>query len=248
MKLDVKFAESHQSFNSEFGESNQQFVTNFVEAQSIKGADGKSAYEIAVDNGFEGTEPEWLASLHGKDGKDGYTPKKGVDYFDGAPGKDGKDGRDGADGYTPTKGVDYFDGVNGKDGIDGSNGKDGVDGYTPVKGVDYFTDEDVQSIVNKTAAKLRVIKTSMDAIAVAGAQYYLGEQTAVSVVLPDDAEVGQMVIVCWYNRATAATLSITGTMLGFDYTPSANTRSEINALWDGKYWAVVSHEMEVPAE
>lgn len=30
-----------------------------------------SAYEIAVKNGFVGTEAEWLASLHGADGKDG---------------------------------------------------------------------------------------------------------------------------------------------------------------------------------
>ena len=30
---------------------------------------GKSAYEIAVDNGFRGTEQEWLASLKGEDGK-----------------------------------------------------------------------------------------------------------------------------------------------------------------------------------
>ena len=29
----------------------------------ITGADGKSAYQIAVDNGFDGTESEWLASL-----------------------------------------------------------------------------------------------------------------------------------------------------------------------------------------
>lgn len=41
----------------------------------------------------------------GSDGKDGYTPIKGVDYFDG---KDGSDGRDGADGKTPVKGVDYY--------------------------------------------------------------------------------------------------------------------------------------------
>ena len=93
-----------------------------------------------------------------------------------------------------------------------------------------------------------IIKTAMDDIAVAGAQYYLGEQTAVSVVLPDNAEAGQMVIVSWYNGATAATLSITGTMLAFDYTPSANTRSEINALWDGTYWAVLGNEMAVPSE
>ncbi len=32
------------------------------------GLDGKSAYEIAVEHGYVGTEAEWLASLHGKDG------------------------------------------------------------------------------------------------------------------------------------------------------------------------------------
>ncbi|MBP0987244.1 MAG: hypothetical protein J6S92_03090, partial [Oscillospiraceae bacterium] len=32
------------------------------------GLDGKSAYEIAVAHGYVGTEGEWLASLHGKDG------------------------------------------------------------------------------------------------------------------------------------------------------------------------------------
>lgn len=51
------------------------------------GNNGKSAYEIALDNGFEGTEEEWLESLKGESGKngtngqDGHTPVKGVDYF-----------------------------------------------------------------------------------------------------------------------------------------------------------------------
>ena len=70
------------------------------------------------------------------DGKDGYTPVKGVDYFDGKDGidgKDGKDGKDGADGYTPQKGIDYFDGEDGKDGKDG---KDGADGQTGPAGKD----------------------------------------------------------------------------------------------------------------
>lgn len=35
------------------------------------GADGKSAYEIAVENGFVGTEEEWLESLQGSPGDDG---------------------------------------------------------------------------------------------------------------------------------------------------------------------------------
>ena len=66
---------------------------------------GKSAYEVALDNGFEGTEQEWLASLHGADGADGAD---GIDGQNGADGRDGIDGQDGADGYTPVKGVDYF--------------------------------------------------------------------------------------------------------------------------------------------
>ena len=58
-----------------------------------KGEPGASAYELAVANGFEGSEKDWLESLNGKDG---YTPKKGVDYIDGK------------DGHTPQKGKDYF--------------------------------------------------------------------------------------------------------------------------------------------
>src|SRR5690606_9814886 len=36
------------------------------------GGDGKSAYEIALENGFVGTEQDWLQSLHGEDGKSAY--------------------------------------------------------------------------------------------------------------------------------------------------------------------------------
>ena len=40
----------------------------------INGSDGKSAYIIAVEHGFSGTENEWLQSLKGADGRDGVTP------------------------------------------------------------------------------------------------------------------------------------------------------------------------------
>ena len=36
------------------------------DAVLIKGADGKSAYQVAVDNGFQGTQEEWLESLKGE--------------------------------------------------------------------------------------------------------------------------------------------------------------------------------------
>lgn len=64
-----------------------------------KGEDGKSAYQIAVDEGFEGSEADWLASLKGTDGRNG---------IDGINGTNGKDGTNGVDGKTPVKGVDYF--------------------------------------------------------------------------------------------------------------------------------------------
>jgi hypothetical protein len=67
-------------------------------------------------------------------GQDGYTPIKGVDYFDGKDGIngiDGVNGIDGKDGYTPIKGIDYSD---GQDGLNGKDGKDGAKGDKGDKG------------------------------------------------------------------------------------------------------------------
>jgi len=54
--------------------------------QGPSGEDGDSAYEIAVNNGFEGTEQEWLDSLQGPQGEQG--PQ-------GPAGEYGTDGQDG---------------------------------------------------------------------------------------------------------------------------------------------------------
>lgn len=67
-----------------------QYVQKYVSENPVVGADGKSAYDIAKEQGFEGTEQEWLDSLKGADGEKGET------------------GATGADGYTPQKGVDYW--------------------------------------------------------------------------------------------------------------------------------------------
>ena len=66
------------------------------------GADGKSAYEIAVENGFEGDEQAWLESLKGEKGD------KGDAGLQGPPGIDGKDGGQGPKGDTGEKGADGF--------------------------------------------------------------------------------------------------------------------------------------------
>ena len=113
---------------------------------SEKGKDGKSAYEIAVEYGFVGTEAEWLKSLKGVDGKNG---------IDGLPGKDGKDGADGLPGR---------DGINGTDGksayiiavehgftgtenewLQSLKGADGRDGITPDMS-DYATKTDIAEL------------------------------------------------------------------------------------------------------
>lgn len=46
---------------------------------SCEAQDGKSAYEIAVENGFEGTVEEWLASLEGDKGAKGEKGEDGED-------------------------------------------------------------------------------------------------------------------------------------------------------------------------
>ena len=64
------------------------------------GIDGLSAYDLAVEAGFEGSLEEWLDSLRGVNGKDG------------APGQDGKDGEQGPEG---PRGPEGAPGLDGKD-------------------------------------------------------------------------------------------------------------------------------------
>lgn len=88
-------------------------------------------------------------------------------------------------------------------------------------------------------------KTVLDATAVVGSAYYLGEQSSVAIVLPSSASAGDMISVVFYSGATAATLSISGTTIGEVITPVANERVEINMLYDGTYWAILTNEMAV---
>ena len=60
---------------------------------------GKSAYDIAVDNGFSGTVEEWLASLKGEKGNTGAKGDKGDTGATGAKGATGAAGKDGKSAY-----------------------------------------------------------------------------------------------------------------------------------------------------
>lgn len=85
-----------------------------IDAKIATLKDGASAYEIAVENGFTGTESEWIASLKGEKGEKGDPGEPGADGVDGAPGKDGAPGADGKDGAPGADGCDGQDGADGK--------------------------------------------------------------------------------------------------------------------------------------
>jgi hypothetical protein len=85
------------------------------------GADGASAYEVAVANGFAGTEAQWLASLQGPAGP------AGADGQDGAPGADGLSAYQVAvaAGFSGTE-SEWLASLQGAPGADGADGQDGT--------------------------------------------------------------------------------------------------------------------------
>lgn len=100
---------------------------------------GDSAYEVAVKNGFVGTEEEWLESLKGETGSMGPQGPKGDKGEIGPAGKDGKDGEQGPQGPAGPKGIQGPKGEPGKDGAQGPKGDvgpAGPKGDTGEKGAD----------------------------------------------------------------------------------------------------------------
>lgn len=82
------------------------------------GENGKSAYEIAVVNGYVGNEEQWLASLKGRDGSPGRDGRNGLSAYELADGEllfgtvgQWLESLKGAKGDTGPKGADGRDGV-----------------------------------------------------------------------------------------------------------------------------------------
>lgn len=100
------------------------------------GADGASAYEIAVSNGFVGTEAQWLASLEGADGADGATGPAGVDGAVGPTGPIGPEGPEGPEGPQGIQGIQGVAGSTGPAGPKGDTGDTGAQGPAGLDGAD----------------------------------------------------------------------------------------------------------------
>ena len=105
-------------------------------ANGEKGTDGKSAYQIAVEQGYQGSESDWLSSLKGDKGNTG------------AKGNPGQDGAEGKSAYAIAVEHGYENsedewllslkgekGDTGERGEKGDAGVDGKDGFSPIANV-----------------------------------------------------------------------------------------------------------------
>lgn len=98
------------------GNTEWKFISDLSGAQGIQGL---SAYQVAVQHGFEGTEAEWLISLKGEKGETG--PK-------------GDKGNTGEKGDTGERGPQGLQGERGLQGIQGEQGEQGIQGPVGPKG------------------------------------------------------------------------------------------------------------------
>lgn len=126
----------------------------------------KSALDDAIDEALA------QAKASGEfNGKDGYTPQKGIDYFDG---KDGDKGE-------PFTYEDFTEEqLLMLQGPEGSVGPQGDPGYTPQKGIDYFTKEDIKSLgIEDIQDHLQKVDENINTIGYEKADvFYVDEQAA----------------------------------------------------------------------
>lgn len=92
------------------------------------GADGKSAYQLALENGYTGSEADWLASLKGEKGEQGDKGERGEKGDKGERGDFGPQGSTGPRGPQGEQGPTGPQGPNGERGEKGDKGDKGEKG------------------------------------------------------------------------------------------------------------------------
>ena len=108
------------------GNTEWKFISDLSGAQGIQGL---SAYQVAVQHGFEGTEAEWLISLKGEKGETG---EKGAT---GERGPQGLQGERGPQGLQGERGLQGVQGEKGEPGIQGPVGPKGEQGEQGIQGI-----------------------------------------------------------------------------------------------------------------
>ena len=113
------------------GNTEWKFISDLSGAQGIQGL---SAYQVAVQHGFEGTEDEWLISLKGEKGETGPKGDKGDTGEKGATGERGPQGLQGERGLQGDRGEKGEQGIQGPVGPKGEQGEQGIQGIQGPQG------------------------------------------------------------------------------------------------------------------
>lgn len=113
------------------GDTEWKFISDLSGAQGIQGL---SAYQVAVQHGFEGTEDEWLISLKGEKGETGPKGDKGDTGEKGATGERGPQGLQGERGLQGVQGEKGEQGIQGPVGPKGEQGEQGIQGIQGPQG------------------------------------------------------------------------------------------------------------------
>lgn len=72
-----------------------EYIDELKSGGGQEGPKGDSAYEVAVSNGFEGTEQQWVDSLKGDKGESFTYEDFTSEQLESLKGQDGDDGTDG---------------------------------------------------------------------------------------------------------------------------------------------------------
>lgn len=212
---------------------------------------GKSAYEVAVENGFTGTEVEWLESLKGSKGDKG------------ADGKDGADGDKGVDGYEGTMGESAFEIAQGNGfkgtikewfaSFTGYVGKDGAsypvtvskDGFWVINGIETLTKVDGTTATIKDLELVKdaftVIKDGSEAPKLA-IKYTLSDGTQKTIEISDynlsapidfTKESEQKVTVTYSGFSKEVTVTVEGLMVMYEDFSAYNESSSMKEILEG---------------
>lgn len=125
--------------------------------QGPAGVNGLSAYEIAVQNGYTGTEQQWLSTaIIGPQGPAGPQGPQGIQGEQGPiglTGPQGPAGANGAVGATGPQGIQGPTGVNGAVGATGPQGPQGIQGPAGANGTSGTNGVDGKNTLVKTTSE-----------------------------------------------------------------------------------------------
>ena len=165
--------------------------------EEIANITGKSAYDVAVDNGFTGTESEWLLSLKGIKGDKGESGATGAQGLKGDTGAQGPKGDKGDKGDTGAQGLQGLKGDTGAQGLQGLKGDKGDPGEIDkiektftlaavswVQAAELWTyiiyDADFKE--NSMIEVIQPLPTSMDSAVFQDAEFYAAAKASVEFI------------------------------------------------------------------